>query len=264
MAQLVCYTELSIDLRFGCMNTSQAQTGLFRPRPSIIQRPGILSLPDDLERYVVPAGGSVVVGVEAGDTVTVVDIEGLQPCELVTAATNGRMDANILNQKPDKDASGLHAILAGGDESAERAHTALKRRNVDVAKGKAIRVFGTGSKPGDRAEFKVENDGFLIVCAPGKPMDAELQDTITPIELFIKRTKLRKPGEFPLPEPLADPVLDFRIHKATAESFTVKQGEYIQIKCFGRNTGNWIGKAKQSAGNGCIKRQLLALVQFAQ
>ncbi len=249
------------------MNTSQTQSGLFQPKPSIIQRPGILTLPDDLERYVVPAGGSVVVEVEGGDTVTVVDMEGLQPCELVTAASNGRMDASILNQKPDAEANGLHAILAGKDESAKRAGAALKRRNIDVAKARAIRIFGSDSIAGEKAEFRVENEGLLIVCAPGKPMDAELQDTTTPIELFIKRTKLRKPGEFPLPEPLADPVLDFRIHKATAESFTVKEGEYIQIiDVAGRQCSDFqafsmrkLDKGKQLALDATITRTLLGL-----
>ncbi len=201
----------------------------YRPKPSIIQHPGFLSLPDDLERYVVTPGGSVIVDVFGGDTVTVVDLEGLQPCELVTAASNGRMDASVLNHKPEGDANGFHAILSGSDESAKRAHQSLKRRNINVDKAKAIIVFGSGSQAGDKAEFRVEADGFLIVCAPGKPMDVELQDTTTPVELFVKRTKLRKPGDHLLPEPLADPVQDFRIHCATAETFTVKKGEYIQI-----------------------------------
>ena len=79
----------------------------FVPQPSIIQRPGILTLPDDLERYVVSPGGSVIVEIEGGDTITVLDVEGLQPCELVTAASNGRIDATLLDRKPDADADGF-------------------------------------------------------------------------------------------------------------------------------------------------------------
>ena len=32
-----------------------------------------------------------------------------------------------------------------------------------------------------------------------------------------------------LPDPLADPVLDLRVKSATAESYFVKAGDYIQI-----------------------------------
>jgi len=239
----------------------------FQPKPSIIQHPGIFTLPDDLERYVVAAGGSVIVEVEGGDTVTVIDSEGLQPCELITAASNGRMDATLLDQKAEVEATGFLGILAGNDESAKRAHQSLKRRNINLEKAEAIRIFGHGSKAGDTAEFKVQDKGYLIVCAPGKPMDAELQDTTTPIELFVKRTKLRKPGDHPLPEPLADPVLDFRIHSATAESFTVKKGEYIQIiDVAGRQCSDFqafsmskLDKGNEQALDATITRSLIGL-----
>ncbi|MEM7067630.1 MAG: DUF1989 domain-containing protein [Pseudomonadota bacterium] len=239
----------------------------FQPKPSIITRPGILTLPDDLERYVVAAGGSVIAEIEGGDTVTVIDIEGLQVCEIITAASNGRMDATLLDRKPDGPAHGFLSILAGSDESAKRAHQSLKRRNIQVDKAQAIRVFGPESKAGDRQELKVQEKGFLIVCAPGSPMDAELQDTTTPIELFIKRTKLRKAGDHPLPEPLADPVLDFRIHSSTAESFTVKKGEYIQlIDVAGRQCSDFqafsmtkLDKGNEQALDATITRTLTGL-----
>ena len=243
------------------------QSGPFQPQPSIITRPGIRTLPDDLERYVVSPGGSVIVEIEGGDAITVIDVEGLQPCELITAASNGRMDATLLDQKPNGAASGFLSILAGKDESANRAQQSLKRRNIDVAKAKAVRIFGMDSKAGDKAEFKVQDKGYLIACAPGQPMDAELQNTTTPIELFIKRTKLRKAGDHPLPEPLADPVLDFRIHCATAESFTVKKGEYIQIiDVAGRQCSDFqafsmskLDKGNEKALDATITRSLLGL-----
>ena len=40
---------------------------LIRPKPSLVLRPGVLSLPAGTERYVVTGGGSVIVEVEAGD-----------------------------------------------------------------------------------------------------------------------------------------------------------------------------------------------------
>lgn len=245
----------------------QVMAEIHKPKPSIILRPGTFTLPDDVERYVVAPGGSVIMEVEGGDIITVIDLEGLQPCELITAASNGRMDASVLNHKPDGPATGFQSILEGGDDSAKRAHQSLKRRNIRVEKAQAIKIFGADSKAGDRAEFKVGAMGFLIACAPGKPMDAELQDTTTPIELFIKRTKIRKPGDYPLPEPLADPILDLRIHCATAESFTVKKGEYIQIiDVAGRQCSDFqafslekLEKGNEQALDATITRTLIGL-----
>ena len=59
------------------------------PRPSTILWPGIRSLPEGVERYLVEGGGSVVVAIEPGDEVAVVDIEGGQACELAAADPGG-------------------------------------------------------------------------------------------------------------------------------------------------------------------------------
>ena len=51
------------------------------PRPSVIMRPG--ALPAGEERYTVPGGGAIAMPIHAGDHVRVVDVEGMQRCELV-------------------------------------------------------------------------------------------------------------------------------------------------------------------------------------
>ncbi|NNF79173.1 MAG: DUF1989 domain-containing protein, partial [Rhizobiales bacterium] len=200
------------------------------PRPSTILWPGIRSLPEGVERYLVEGGGSVVVAIEPGDEVAVVDIEGGQACELAAADPGGKVDtAAILGAVADSDADGIKDILAGNGFSAGRTRAALKRRNIDLGKAKAIRVFGTSSRPGDRAEFTTAQGGTLIVAAPGGAMDFDLQNTVTPLELFVKRAVLKLTPEAELPDPLADPLQDIRVHASTAQAYKVKAGEYIQI-----------------------------------
>ncbi len=200
------------------------------PKPSIILRPGQVALPEGMERYVIAGGGSVIVPVETGDKISVVDMEGKQACELIGVDSAGRFDANVLSEKPNASAEGIQSILSADDESAMRAHASLKRRNIDISNARSVRVFGEDSPAGNRVEVTVGREGILVACVPGTPMDVELQNTTTSIELFIQRSRIRPASEAVLlPEPLADPVLDFRIHSATAESFTVKVGEYIQI-----------------------------------
>ncbi|WP_289894879.1 aminomethyltransferase family protein [Paracoccus sp. TOH] len=60
-------------------------------------------------------------------------------------------------------------------------------------------------------------------------MDFEAQDTATPLTLRITRADPRRKGQFALPVPLADPLLDLRVKSATAEAYTVKAGDFIQI-----------------------------------
>ncbi len=238
------------------------------PSPSIILRPGIPSLPPGTERYVVEGGGSVTLDVETGDCIEVVDIEGCQPCELIGIGANGKFNDAIINRRADSDAAGLKAILSGGDDSAKRARTSLERRNVDLSKIKSVRLFGSASPAGDRAELDTENDGILIIAAPGGAMDFEIQNSPTSIEVLIHRTTIHKPHKMRLPEPLADPVQEIHIDKATAKSFTVNAGEYIQIiDVDGRQCSDFqaFARRKLDAGNELaldptITRSLLGLI----
>ena len=74
------------------LNAPQAQT--FKPgppKPSVVLVPGIRALAPGEERYTVPGGGVIAVPIHAGDHVRLVDVEGMQPCELIAVDTVGLM-----------------------------------------------------------------------------------------------------------------------------------------------------------------------------
>ncbi|MDR9772995.1 DUF1989 domain-containing protein [Rhizobium hidalgonense] len=206
-----------------------AVTGLRTVAPSLVHYPGIPTLPEGAERYRVKGGGSVVVRVEAGDRVSVIDSEGGQVCEISFLDEKGRFQAAGLGTAFSNSAEGLKAILQAEDESAARTRTALQRRGADLAAAGALRLFGTGSTPGSQADFTVSMKGLLIVAAPAAAMSPEAQDTATPIEVKIKRSLLIRDYAAALPEPAADPIEDIRIRAATAAAYFVRAGEFIQI-----------------------------------
>ncbi len=246
------------------------QAGLIAsaPRPSLILRPGIRTLPANVERYLVKGGGIVVVPVETGDQLEVIDKEGLQPCELVAVGDDGRIDTqSILDASADKPASGLQATLASSEDSAVIARRVLERRGIDLSKATAVALFGASSQAGSRAGLSVVRPGLLIVAAPGRAMDAEAQDTTTPIELFITRTRAREPSEAVLPEALADALQDFRIPARTATAYRVKAGDYVQVidvqgrqctdfQCFSVRK---LDKGKDLALDSTVTRSLIAM-----
>jgi aminomethyltransferase len=200
------------------------------PRPSRILRPGLRALPPGVERYKVAGGGSLVVSVEAGDQITLTDLEGLQACEVLAAARDGRVDPGILGANADADALGLKVLLERGGESAEKLRAALRRRGIEIGNSKCLRLFGGNSRAGATAEFTCQRSGFLILVAPGSEMDAELQDTATDIEVRIARARVpNEAPDSPLPDPLADPLQDIRVKAATAQAYVVKAGEFIQV-----------------------------------
>jgi len=187
------------------------------------------SLAPGEERYTVPGGGVIAVPIHSGDRLRLVDVEGMQACELVAADAAGVIDPACLGARGSGDASGLKQILSGMSESARSVRAGLERRGIDFAHARAVTLFGGDSRPGESGEFTVTRDGLLVVAAPGTAMEAGAQNTATPIRLHVFRSRLGSASETHLPEPLADPLQDIRVNRATAEAYVVRAGEYIQI-----------------------------------
>ncbi len=199
------------------------------PRPSTILRPGIRSPLAGLERYRVRGGGSTVVRLAEGDRVTIIDSEGGQLCELSFVDEKGQFNEAGLGIRFDGTAEGLKSILSSGEESARSTLGALKRRGVDPAQAAALRLFGETSPAGNSESFTATMAGLILVAAPAQPMLPGSQDTATPLELRITRSRIVRAYENLLPEPMADPVEDIRVSAATAKAYFVRAGEYIQI-----------------------------------
>ncbi|RFB84579.1 aminomethyltransferase [Rhizobium leguminosarum bv. trifolii] len=226
-------------------------TGLRPAAPSLVRYPGIPTLPEGTERYRAKGGGSVVVRVESGDCVSVIDSEGGQVCEISFLDEKGRFLAAGLGAPFSNPAEGLKAILQKEDESAARTRAALERRGADLTAAGALSIFGTGSSPGSRADFTVAMKGLLIVAAPAAAMSPEAQDTATPIEIRIKRSLLIRDYASALPEPAADPIEDIRIRAATAAAYFVRAGEFIQvIDVYGRQCTDFQAFAARKVDKG--------------
>ena len=199
------------------------------PRPSQIIQPAQFSMPRGMERYVVQGAGAVLIPVETGDCLTVINDEGGQVCEIVSADDKGRVNDSILDRPADAPADGLRTVLADSDQSLRGLRMGLEARKIDLSSAKATRLFGLHTHAKAEEAMRVFGDGTLIIAAPGGAMDAEAQNTVTPLTVMIQRATIKSHRKFELPDPLADPVADIRVHTQTAEAFFVKAGDYIQI-----------------------------------
>ena len=199
------------------------------PKPSKIIQPNVFSLPRGTERYVVEGQGAVLIPLETGDQITVINDEGGQQCEIVVVDTSGRNDAGIIGATAHGDAGGLKALLSGDDQSLRGLRMGLDARKIDVGTMQAVHLFEATSPHKAEASFTASRDGTVIIAAPGDKMDFERQNTATPLTVMIKRATIKMHTQFKLPDPLADPIADIRVHTQTAESFFVKAGDYIQI-----------------------------------
>jgi len=204
------------------------------PQPGRVVVPQALSLFQcGQARYEVAGGRALCIEVDAGDVVTIRNLEGGQVCELVAADQQGRIDAAILSAPANADASGLLALLTCANGAFDRFHAKLAQHAIDLTKtkGQAIRLFSATTPAGAQTNFTISQKGYLIIAAPGEAMVVDSHDTLTPIIVEVQQAQPRRNESLshPLPDPLADPLIDLRIHSATAQSFFVRAGEFIQI-----------------------------------
>jgi aminomethyltransferase len=199
------------------------------PKPSEVFSPSVFSLQPGSERYVVPGCGAILISVETGDCITVINEEGGQVCELLALDNKGKSDAGILGKTSNSNGTGLKKLLSSRDPSLRSVWLGLEARGVDLAKSNALKYFDASTMAKDTAQFMVERDGSVVIAAPGGIMDFTLQNTATPLVVTLRRALIKQITKFELPDPLADPLADIRIHPATAQSYFVKAGDYIQI-----------------------------------
>ena len=148
-----------------------------------------------LEFYRVPPGGATEVAIRGDDRIRVIDRHGGQTAEL-----NAR------------GGEGLNAL-------------GLQR---EAARNGGLTLFGRESEPGSEINVVAQSATTLIVAAPGgRIVDGDPPASELLIE--VRRATPQAREETELPPPLADPRLDFRIDAASASSYEVKAGEYIQV-----------------------------------
>ena len=186
------------------------------PKPSKIIQPQVFSLPRGTERYVVEGQGAVLIPLETGDHLTVINDEGGQPCEIVVCDPKGRSDTGILGVSSGREAGGLKALLTSTDQSLRGLRMGLDARKIDIATAQAIHLFEATTPAKSEAGFTAARDGTVIIAAPSPKMDFDAQNTATSLTVMVKRATVKLHTHFALPDPLADPLADIRVHTQTA------------------------------------------------
>jgi len=195
-------------------------------RPTLLT-PGLKPVDPGFESWWVRPAGATVVRVRPGDRLTVRDPDGGQPAEVTVLDAEGTDDAAALGAHADAPASVLIAALDNG--GAQGFLGELHRRGLAPHDARAIRLFATDSPPGAAESFTAARAATVVVGAPGGRV---VEGGWPPSALVVEIHRAEPPttaGEIELPAPLAEPRLDFRVDLASALSYEVREGEYIQI-----------------------------------
>ena len=191
--------------------------------------PGMANFEPGVERYRVTGGAVTAVLMGAGDRLEIIDPEGCQPVEVATFDRDGKSDPGLLGHSSGAPATGIAAILAGNQHDARRVADALAAKGIDLGATTAIHCFSQDSAAAETVWMTAAADVVCVIGVPGGDMSPEDQNTPTDIIAFIHRTAPPAPGLQILPTPLADQNQDLRIRAATARTYEVKAGEFIQV-----------------------------------
>ena len=202
---------------------------IISPQIRMLQ-PGLNTLPVNTERYVVRACGITALELFRGDEIELVNPEGMQSGEISVFDNQGNSDMQTIGATANGRAEGLKSILSGNDASAIKLERTLSYRGISLDSAQSTSVFSKESPAGDSVRFTASEDLTCIVAAPGTPMLADQQNTVTDLTVFVHRQpKENDDRVIRLPDPLADPLQDTRIEARTAFVYEVKAGQYLQI-----------------------------------
>ena len=222
-------------------------------RPKFVS-PGAASLDPGVERYLVRGGGSMVIGIDAGDTVELALAEGNQQVELVAFSPDGREDAASLGLRASSEPIGLHNILSHDSEDAQRVRHGLERRGLDLGRARCAILFSPDDDAGEALSLVAQRPVVAVLAAPGKPMLAWDQDPPSDVVVHVRRSVIAVPRVYRLPEPLAEPRLDMVVDLASAISFEVFEGEFIQIiDVAGRQCSDFLAFRRKALDKGQLR-----------
>ena len=108
-------------------------------------------------------------------------------------------------------------------------HGAQAARASSEELGIAADLFGADSAPGAEERFDADRPAALTVSVPeGTPV---VEGGVPASDLLVEvaRATPRGEAEPSLPDPLADPRLDFEVPRASALAYEVQAGEYLQV-----------------------------------
>jgi aminomethyltransferase len=214
---------------------------------------GSPSLEPGVERYVVKGGGCGVFAIEDGDKIEIALLEGDQLVEVMAFGRDGKGALPAIGLVAKSKPVGIQSILKGDSDDAGRVRFGLFRRGLDVGRLTAARLFGKDAPVGQSHTAVATRNVTAIVAAPAPPMLVWDQTPPSDVLVFIRRARPSRPGKPRLPEPLADPRLDLRINIASAISFEVHEGEYIQIiDLCGRQCSDFIAFQRRALDNGKV------------
>ena len=173
----------------------------------------------------VRGGSSEVFVVDKGDSLRAFDLEGGQGAFLYALSTG---EGSPL-PGADLASKGMLPVLLAANENGSA--TMRRLAGHDLGAATALVLSGADRMAGEACSLVAPEPLTCVLVVPAEPSSAEQVKPSTECAVEIARAAQdSRDGQGGLPAPpLAEPLLDIRVKAATATTYGVKAGQYIEI-----------------------------------
>ncbi|MGE8405821.1 MAG: DUF1989 domain-containing protein [Pseudomonas sp.] len=201
-------------------------------RPPEISRPSepaLFARAASLERHRVAPAGLIVIDLEPGDRLEVIDVEGDQRAELLAFA-GARPALAALGLASAAGTGFISHLLHDGSREAAHVSQALARRGIDCRHlPDAAQLWPAATPAGHRRSLQAAEALLVVVAAPGGQSAVDSQVRASELRLLIHRANPRSVLAPALPAPLGELVDEFTISPGSARAYSVRAGQFIQV-----------------------------------
>ena len=153
-----------------------------------VREPGLANFGIGQERYTVRGGALVVIPLLAGDTVEIVDPEGLQCAHIVAFDSKGAVSTGQFSYSTATTGQKLAQMLKRETNGASKIRSKLKLFDMDLANAQAAVYLDGETLPGCRETLTCNTECIVIIGAPGEPMKVSEQNPPTDLIVWVTRS----------------------------------------------------------------------------
>jgi len=204
------------------------------------------SLTKPISKYRLEGQHAIQLHLGAGDRLEILSPDKAQSTELIVLDAHGTLAPALLDKRPPVVAVGIQQQLLQRGAAAQKLRHQLDTWQLDDASlQQAIKVSGE-----EHAQFTAVSELTVVIAAAGPNMSVEAHTPVTEVDISVTYTNLAEP---PLPAPLAPIKHELRVNRATAQTYEVKKGEWIQIiDVSGKQCSDFIAFDKQALAQGIV------------
>ena len=203
-----------------------------------------LQSPIDSQQFRVEGQQAIRLSLHVGDVLEINSVDGEQPGELIVLDKQGQVAPQLLDARSPVNAEHIQRQFQQEDLAAKALAQQFESWQIHPEQYQTVlRVEGHESP-----SFVAYADLTVVIVAAGASMSIEEHTPPTELQVVVKYAD---PLAEVLPEPLAEIKKEIRIPRASARTYEVKKGEWIQIiDVSGKQCSDFIAFDKQALERG--------------